>query len=517
VGKHERQRVLRALDAWDRSVFLEVAARHSPWLDRLLPRLTAAADRSAIWFAVATGLVVTGRRRQRRAAVRGLCSVGATSLLVNQVAKRVSPRPRPSLAGVPISRIAGRVPASTSFPSGHAASAAAFAVGAGLELPALAPPLVALAAAVGYSRVYTGRHYPGDVIAGTLAGVGIAAIGARLAPARTPSRIRPPAPVIEQREPRPDGAGIVAVVNPRSGSGRGLRLAEVFARELPEAEVMPWEPGTDLDELLRKAAARAEVLAVIGGDGTVEAAARVAQQTDTPLLVVPGGTFNHFAADLGFDRIGDAITAVRRGTATRIDVGTAAGESFINTASLGAYPAFVAARERRQQRWGRGMASALAAAEILRTEQPLPAIVDGRACSAATIFIGNGRYVPSGFVPIWRPRLDDGRLDVRLLEAGHRLAGTRLLFSFLTGRLGRSRLYREYDPAELHVVLTGGASPLARDGELGAPVREVHFGKQPRAVTVYVAVPTRRRELPRQGWRARRERTTRGPKRRAPA
>jgi undecaprenyl-diphosphatase len=74
-------------------------------------------------------------------------------LLVNQVAKRVRPRRRPALAGVPVGRLARRIPKSTSFPSGRAATAAAFAVGAGIELPVLALPLGALVAGVAYSRV----------------------------------------------------------------------------------------------------------------------------------------------------------------------------------------------------------------------------------------------------------------------------------------------------------------------------------------------------------------------------
>jgi hypothetical protein len=72
-----------------------------------------------------------------------------------------------------------------------------------------------------------------------------------------------------------------------------------------------------------------------------------------------------------------------------------------------------------------------------------------------------------------------------------------LVVSFLTGRLGRSRLYREYDPVQLHVLLPDESSPLARDGELGPGVHEVRYGKQTRALTVYVAphkVGRRRRQ-----------------------
>lgn len=110
MSKNEREEVLRALDAWDRSAFREVTSHQSPLLDRALPALTTAADRSVIWLVVAAGLAATGRRRQRRAAVRGVSSVAVTSLLANQLAKRVVPRPRPVTPGMPNRRPQRRVP-----------------------------------------------------------------------------------------------------------------------------------------------------------------------------------------------------------------------------------------------------------------------------------------------------------------------------------------------------------------------------------------------------------------------
>jgi membrane-associated phospholipid phosphatase len=158
----------------------------SPPLDIVLPPLTRAADHSVLWMAISAGFVLSGRPALRRAAARGLTDVAVASLLANQVGKRLLPRVRPLLDSVPVGRRARKTPGSHSFPSGHAASAAAFAVGASLEAPALAVPLGVTAAAVGFSRVYTGVHYPADVLVGAALGAGIALTLRRLlAPTRT--------------------------------------------------------------------------------------------------------------------------------------------------------------------------------------------------------------------------------------------------------------------------------------------------------------------------------------------
>ena len=125
-------------------------------------------------------LALTGRPDARRAAARGLVLIALASAVANVPAKLLTMRPRPPIEVVPLSRRAMRVPTSSSFPSGHSASAAAYAVGASLELPQLALPIRGLAALVAGSRVATGVHYPSDVIAGVAIGVGCAMVVARV-------------------------------------------------------------------------------------------------------------------------------------------------------------------------------------------------------------------------------------------------------------------------------------------------------------------------------------------------
>lgn len=159
----------------DAAIYAAVAQTPTPMLDRSLARLARAADHSRLSLAAAGVLAATGGERGRRAAAHGLVAVGATSALVNLIAKPLGRRRRPHRA---TARVAPArhvpMPGSAAFPSGHAASAFAFATAVGHVLPHAAIPLHGLAALVAYSRVHVGVHYPGDVVAGALAGTAIA-------------------------------------------------------------------------------------------------------------------------------------------------------------------------------------------------------------------------------------------------------------------------------------------------------------------------------------------------------
>ena len=163
----------------DLAVYRAIAATPTPRLDGAMRRLSQAANYSRLSIASAAVLASIGGPRGRRAAVLGLSCVASTATFVNLLVKPVGRRPRPDRAGaeVPAARQVD-LPDSRSFPSGHTAAAVAFATGVSRVLPAVGVPLHSLAAAVGYSRVHTGVHYPGDVIGGALLGAMVADVTA---------------------------------------------------------------------------------------------------------------------------------------------------------------------------------------------------------------------------------------------------------------------------------------------------------------------------------------------------
>lgn len=471
--------------------------------DAAIKALTISANHSVLWFTIAS-VMASWRGPVRRAALRGVLAIGGASLTANAIAKPMMPRRRPAADALPDFRTLADPPTSSSFPSGHAASAAAFATGVAMECPLAGVLLAPVAAAVAYSRVHTGPHWPTDVAAGVVLGTGVALASRRWWP------VRPDSPAVaSQQADAPalrDGAGVVVACNPRSGPPT-VDTAEQVRAALPAARVVVLADGAELAaELDRAIDDGTRAVGVAGGDGSVAAAAAVAARRELPLVVLPTGTLNHFARDVGVDSLDDAAHAVNAGTAVIIDLAsvtvwrtarewrtapehhsplTTRHRPFLNTASLGGYPDLVRLRDRWQDRWGKWPAAAYALIRVLAAATPLAVRIDGRPHKVWILFVGNGPYHPRGMAPAMRPRLDSGLLDVRYLRADLRLSRTRFVLGALTGALLHSRTYVQREVRSLRVQLDGNPVALATDGEVELHGTDVEFTVVPKPLAVY--------------------------------
>ena len=183
-----------------------------------------------------------------------------------------------------------------------------------------------------------------------------------------------------------------AIVNVASGTADEAREALALSGAFDVHEVQPRDIASTVRRVVKQGARR---VLVAGGDGTIATAATALVETPAELAVLPGGTLNHFARDLGISTV--AAEAVELATSTgrrRVDVGMVNGHIFLNTSSVGAYVRFVRVREYLEQRFGYRLASALAAFRLLVTMR-LMAVeleVDGRKRIFRTplVFVGVG-------------------------------------------------------------------------------------------------------------------------------
>lgn len=293
-------------------------------------------------------------------------------------------------------------------------------------------------------------------------------------------------------KPLPDGAGVRFVVNPAAGPAWSGSATEKLRAALPAADIVELQDGDDVLALLRGPGS--SVIGAAGGDGTLAAAAHVAVERGVPLVVVPGGTLNHLARDLGVDSADDAIAALRDGGVARIDVGVVDDHIFVNTLSFGGYSAVVDTRERLEGRLGKWPALVVALLIELPRMAPCRLELDGKRVDVWLGWIGNGAYDPPGLAPAWREDLGDGLLDVRLVHGG-RLARSRFAVAAALGRLRRLGVYSEVRVSSLRVRSLDGPLRLVADGESFDGGDDLVIGKRRRALAIVVPVRAPAREV----------------------
>jgi len=472
-------RILAALDAWDRRLFNRLTRRERGVVDAGLKRLSNSANRSVLWFAIAAAIAILGGRRGRRAALRGVISIAITSTLVNlplkYLARRDRPPMRPGDRPLPVS-----LPGSFSFPSGHSASAFAFATGVAIEEPRLLAPILPLAAGVAYSRVHLRVHYPLDVLAGVTIG---AAMGLASEPVVRVLREWRDSIVPVPEAERAKTNEVILVASPHAGQGGELERARRaingsglrIRAELSIADI------AKLPDLLVRNGSSPPIVVAAGGDGTVGSVANAVIGTPAMMAIVPLGTSNDFARSLNIPlRVENAVRLISNGRVSRVDAGRLnrdgqAPRHFVHAAAAGLNVQFAkfATRADLRQRLGK-LTYAIAAAVALK-ERPVFGVrveYEGQAERLELVHLAViNAPVFGGFLDLKVPGMapNDGALHVIMVE---HLPMRRLLRSAFYPALGVHRRIRGFRTMQVSRLTVSPTDPMdvTLDGEIAGGV-----------------------------------------------
>jgi len=295
----------------------------------------------------------------------------------------------------------------------------------------------------------------------------------------------------------------LVMLNSRAGSLAGAgsngfsfeTLREILARNAIAAEMIEPSPNGISDTLQRVRSKRPDVLVVGGGDGTISAAAGALAGTDIALGVLPLGTLNHFARDLGLPGEWQAAAQeISSGKSRLVDVAEVNGRVFINNCSLGSYAEAVRRRDalRRTKGHHKMFAMLLASLAVIRDLRRMRADVQlpngTLGYRTPLIVISNNRYSGRLLATRLRPRLDAGELCFYATRTSRRIALLKLVWQALFRRLDEADALDVHTATEL-VVSTTGSVPIAADGEILDLRPPFRFRIRPRALRVWGGSP----------------------------
>ena len=286
------------------------------------------------------------------------------------------------------------------------------------------------------------------------------------------------------------GRQVRVILNAKSGGGADAsQLQAAFQAHGCACEVTELKHGVDLAALAASDPTEVAFIAA-GGDGTVNAVAQVVAGTARRMGVLPVGTLNHFAKDLGLPEDLEAAIAVAAGMQTRlVDAAEVNGCVFVNNSSLGAYPLMVLDRERlKQTGWNKWLSltfASLKAFAVMWTMRVEVEVDDEVfACSTPFVFLGNNEYLVDGLKLGARKRIDKGELAVYLARGVGRWGVVKLGLAALLGRVKRVREYEERKGRTVTLRVHRRRPRVSLDGEVRRIAAPLVYRARPGALTV---------------------------------
>lgn len=289
-----------------------------------------------------------------------------------------------------------------------------------------------------------------------------------------------------------------ALINEHAGGRTHIerkKLRENLPRLLAQAGLdvrIHWATPREIPAMVeRLARSGASQFIVGGGDGTLSTAAHRLVGTDTTLGVLPLGTLNHFAKDLGLPTtLDDAVAVLKLGHEAAVDVGEVNGRIFINNASLGAYVRATRHRNIYQNRLGMGKWPAMALA-MLRVFLRLPVLTlhledeqNADVIRTTFVFLGNNAYLQEGLGGVERRSLMQGKLGLVTSRQLSRLGVFRIGLQILRGRFKDSRVLEQRLTEKVRIDFRKRRIRVALDGEIAKIATPLEFRIRPRALKI---------------------------------
>lgn len=289
---------------------------------------------------------------------------------------------------------------------------------------------------------------------------------------------------------------IGVLVNPRAGyvADHGVdRVCSMIATAVPDAHILVLQPHDDVRARCQELLAQgATCIAAVGGDGTVSSVAATLIDTRIPLGVIPGGTLNHFARDVGVGRdVPRAVQTLAERHATPVDVATVNDRVFLNNSSLGLYPEMVHLREAEGRQLGKLRALMRAGLlAIRRTRWTNVHVSSGEHAGnvrTRLLFVGNNQY-ELGLLHLGRREsLQEGVLSCFVLDAPTRLQLVQTVLHSLIGNHTYHRFFHSLRATEMTVIPDQEQEvDVSSDGEVFAMRTPLVYRIRPGALQVVV-------------------------------
>lgn len=273
------------------------------------------------------------------------------------------------------------------------------------------------------------------------------------------------------------GKRLVVIVNRKSGKrdgpSAGAVLREKLATRVGSFDLQFVDKGRDITRLAEAAVRNsADIVAVLGGDGTQTAVAGVLAGTGVAMAVLPAGTFNYFARELGVgESWQEALDCLLAGRLAKVSVGEVNGRVFLNNASFGAYPEILEKRESHYKRWGRSRLGAywavMAAVKDLRRPMHLDVVAGGekRSYDTALAFVAKNALQLETLGLDGGDAVRDGHFALFVAHAQRPLALIGAAVRLALGRVAHGRDFDLVISDEIVIATRPARRLIASDGE----------------------------------------------------